>query len=160
MTEGPPSGHAESSTAQRYHQYGQQYPVSAPYNTQPYNQPYLQTPSAYTWSIPGYQPPPIPTTGYMQQRKPPTPTPSPSPPPEIYLHWDEALKAFLTRIGFSQALRGFEADMLVMNPKFEADTVPSAIKNLTTNLQVRLTTLLLAKRLKDKNRTSVTKRDL
>ncbi|KAI0373941.1 hypothetical protein BV20DRAFT_1111046 [Pilatotrama ljubarskyi] len=77
------------------------------------------------------QPPAIPT-----KRKPPTPTPSPSPspPPEYHKDWDAIIKSFLSTIGFSQTLRGFEADMLVLNPDHERKKVPAALGELMKDL--------------------------
>ncbi|KAF7376430.1 hypothetical protein MSAN_00058600 [Mycena sanguinolenta] len=60
---------------------------------------------------------------------PPLPRP-PTPPPPKYRHWDRITKDFLTKLGFKQALTGFEADLLVMNPDFERASVPSALVEL------------------------------
>ncbi len=44
--------------------------------------------------------------------------------------WDCALKISLNDMGLVQALRGFELDMLVLNPGWERETVPSALERL------------------------------
>ena len=51
-------------------------------------------------------------------------------------HWDAALRAFLVRVGLTQALRGFELDMLVMNSKWERSEVPGALRDLVENISV------------------------
>ncbi|KAI0775812.1 hypothetical protein BD413DRAFT_531765 [Trametes elegans] len=70
------------------------------------------------------------------KRKTPTPTPSPSPPPppEYHMDWDAVIKTFLSAIGFSQSLRGFEADMVVLNPEYERKKVPAALGELLKDL--------------------------
>ncbi|KAI9067269.1 hypothetical protein FKP32DRAFT_1563904 [Trametes sanguinea] len=71
------------------------------------------------------------------KKKTPTPSPSPpppAPPPEYHKDWDGVIKSFLSSIGFSQALRGFEADMIVLNPDFEREKVPSALGQLMKDL--------------------------
>ncbi|OSD06967.1 hypothetical protein PYCCODRAFT_1403824 [Trametes coccinea BRFM310] len=70
-------------------------------------------------------------------RQTPSPSiqsPSPAPPPEYHKDWDAVIKSFLSSIGFSQALRGFEADMIVLNPEFERSKVPSALGQLMKDL--------------------------
>ncbi|EIW62634.1 uncharacterized protein TRAVEDRAFT_115068 [Trametes versicolor FP-101664 SS1] len=74
------------------------------------------------------QPPP------PAKRKTPTPSPSPSPPPEYHKDWDAVIKSFLSAIGFSQAAKGFEADMLILNPDFERNKVPAALGELMKDL--------------------------
>jgi hypothetical protein len=65
------------------------------------------------------------------------PSESPSPPDAMYYpHWDAAIRAFLARVGLTQALRGFELDMLVMNSKWERSEVPAALKDLVENVSV------------------------
>ncbi|KIY73611.1 hypothetical protein CYLTODRAFT_341990 [Cylindrobasidium torrendii FP15055 ss-10] len=54
-------------------------------------------------------------------------------------NWHSALKLFLQDLGLSQALRGLELDILVMNPDFEQERVPGAIGKLLANLKVRCT---------------------
>ncbi|KAF9467469.1 hypothetical protein BDZ94DRAFT_1249458 [Collybia nuda] len=66
-----------------------------------------------------------------------TPSPSPSPPPaETYRHWDQAVKSFLTKLGLTQAVAGFEADLVVFNPEWEQKKVPDALADLINNLSV------------------------
>lgn len=43
---------------------------------------------------------------------------------------------FLTAAGLTQAARGFDADMVVMNPSFERDVVPGALDDLLDSLLV------------------------
>ncbi|CAL1706400.1 unnamed protein product [Somion occarium] len=62
--------------------------------------------------------------------KPDTPPPLPS-----KKHWDEIIISFLKSAGLIQALRGFEADMLLMNPEFELKTLPSAVEKLREDLE-------------------------
>ena len=81
-----------------------------------------------------YQPPPIPAIAPVA--KPPSPSPFP-PPPEPIKHWDKALKGFLTQAGLTQALRGFEDDMIVLNPIWEKEKIPGALWELVKNLSVR-----------------------
>ncbi len=50
--------------------------------------------------------------------------------------WDCALKIFLNDMGLVQALRGFELDMLVLNPGWERETVPSALERFIENIKV------------------------
>ena len=47
------------------------------------------------------------------------------------------MKSFLSAIGFSQALKGFEADMVVLNPEWEQKEVPRALAELVKELMVR-----------------------
>ena len=69
--------------------------------------------------------------------RPKAPTPSPSPPPpESYRHWDEIIVSFLKRLGLTQAVVGFEVDILVMNPAWEQKNVPGALEELTKNISV------------------------
>ncbi|PCH36061.1 hypothetical protein WOLCODRAFT_108131 [Wolfiporia cocos MD-104 SS10] len=55
---------------------------------------------------------------------------SPSPPIEYQKDWDVVIRTFLRASGLTQALRGFEADMLVMNPEWEDKTLPLALGQL------------------------------
>ena len=64
-----------------------------------------------------------------------TPTPSP-PPPEFHRHWDSVIASFLSSLGLTQALRGFENDMLVVNEDWERQKVPKAIGDLMRDLMV------------------------
>ncbi|KAF9010725.1 hypothetical protein BDQ17DRAFT_1346799 [Cyathus striatus] len=70
---------------------------------------------------------PMPKQESMESSPPPS-------PPETYRHWDEILKSFLSAVGLTQTLRGFEADMLVLNPEFEKKKVQPALKGLMEKL--------------------------
>ncbi|KAJ4488357.1 hypothetical protein J3R30DRAFT_3223002, partial [Lentinula aciculospora] len=72
--------------------------------------------------------------------KHPSPVPSPSEPCK---DWDYVLKTFMESIGLTQALRGFERDMLVMNSNWEKQKVPCALQELVNNIQVCELILLL-----------------
>src|ERR1700722_17473193 len=79
------------------------------------------------------------STPVMHSLKPKTPSPSPSPsppPPDFPKHWDAAIRVFLERVGLTQALSGFQADMLVMNEEWESTEVPEALNTLVKNLSV------------------------
>ncbi|RDX42722.1 hypothetical protein OH76DRAFT_1362292 [Lentinus brumalis] len=80
------------------------------------------------------QPPAQPASTPQQKEKTPSPSPSPSPPPEYHKDWDAIIKSFLSSMGFSQALRGFEADMVVLNPEWERKKVPMALAELMKDL--------------------------
>lgn len=60
----------------------------------------------------------------------------PLPDPETYRHWDDVVKTFLVRAKFMQTLKGFEHDMLVLNPQWEQEVVPDALKEMLRGLQV------------------------
>ncbi|KAI0075131.1 hypothetical protein K474DRAFT_1452215 [Panus rudis PR-1116 ss-1] len=59
----------------------------------------------------------------------------PSPPPSRK-HWDIAIRDFLMSAGLTQALRGLECDMLVMNTDRERKQIPHALEKLQADLQV------------------------
>ncbi|TFY77571.1 hypothetical protein EWM64_g6440 [Hericium alpestre] len=67
--------------------------------------------------------------------KPKERTPSPTPSRELPQYWDAAIKAFLSSSGLTQALKGFEADMLVLNPEWERNEIPAALDELATDLK-------------------------
>lgn len=46
------------------------------------------------------------------------------------------IREFLSAAGLSQAARGFDADMVVMNPTFEREVVPGALSTLLDSLIV------------------------
>jgi len=74
-----------------------------------------------------------------QTRKPPPPSPSPSPPlpdPETYQHWDAVIRAFFLKTGLTQALKGLEADMLVLNSEWEQVKIPLALQEMIQGLTV------------------------
>lgn len=99
---------------------------SSPYQQTHYTQPpYAQYRQ--------YQPQPA-----ARQRKPPPKPRTPTPEP-VYRHWDEVIRAFLKKVGLTQALRGFEDDMVVLNAEWERKSVPGAIGDLVRDLMVRRT---------------------
>ncbi|KAH9858458.1 hypothetical protein C2E23DRAFT_798672 [Lenzites betulinus] len=102
--------------------YSYQYAQHAPQQATPHS---TAPPPQASWAA---APPPPP------KRKTPTPSPSPSPPPEYHKDWDAVFRDFLSAIGFSQALKGFEADMLVLNPEYERKKIPSALGDLMKDL--------------------------
>lgn len=57
-----------------------------------------------------------------------------------FKHWDQALKDFLANMQLTQALRGFENDMLVLNPDWETKTVPLAMAKFLRTLVAMNTT--------------------
>ena len=73
-----------------------------------------------------------------RQRKPPPKARTPTPEP-VYRHWDEVIRAFLKKVGLTQALRGFEDDMVILNADWERKSVPGAIGELMRDLMVRRT---------------------
>jgi len=74
----------------------------------------------------------------------PARAPTPPPPdPETFKHWDEVIKKFLAKTKMNQTLRGLESDMLVLNPDWEQETIPEALREMVQGLQVRLLFFLL-----------------
>ena len=53
-----------------------------------------------------------------------------------FKRWDQALKQFLVEMGLIQTLRGFENDMLVLNPDWEKEGIPVAMAKFVRNLVV------------------------
>ncbi|KAH7923142.1 hypothetical protein BV22DRAFT_969056, partial [Leucogyrophana mollusca] len=105
----------------------------------PYQQHYSQIPytqyQSQQYAV-QYQPPARPKPKPAPPPPPPkhkTPSPSP-PPPEFHRHWDGVIRSFLKKVGLTQALRGFEDDMVVMNPDWERRKVPGAIGELMRDL--------------------------
>lgn len=74
-------------------------------------------------------------TGVSQQELPFV-SPSPSPLLQVHGHWDSVIKEFLSAAGLAQALRGFEADVIVMGPDWERNRIPLALEGLMKNLLV------------------------
>ncbi|KAF8971205.1 hypothetical protein BDZ97DRAFT_1788284 [Flammula alnicola] len=64
-----------------------------------------------------------------------SPTPPPLPEPETFKDWDRVIKEFLVRTKMTQTLKGLENDMLVLNPEWEQQTVPEALKEMVVGLQ-------------------------
>lgn len=54
------------------------------------------------------------------------------------------IRDFLSAAGLTQAVRGFDADMVLMNPSFERDAVPGALDDLLDSLVVSYTCRLAA----------------
>lgn len=54
------------------------------------------------------------------------------------------IRDFLSAAGLTQAVRGFDADMVLMNPSFEHDAVPGALDDLLDSLAVSCTCRLAA----------------
>ncbi|KAF9241835.1 hypothetical protein BU15DRAFT_87083 [Melanogaster broomeanus] len=79
---------------------------------------------------------PLPASARRRSRRaaPPPPKPRTPTPEPVYRHWDEVIRAFLQKVGLAQALRGFEADMVVLNAEWERKSVPGAIGDLVRDL--------------------------
>lgn len=58
--------------------------------------------------------------------------------------WNAVIRDFLSAAGLTQAARGFDADMVIMNPGFERDVVPGALNDLLDSLVVSYTCRLAA----------------
>ena len=52
-------------------------------------------------------------------------------------YWDTALATFLQEAGLTQALRGLELDVIVLNPGWEKDRIQAALKKLVEGLVSR-----------------------
>ena len=67
-----------------------------------------------------------------------TPVRVDTPPPLPYhKHWDEVIATFLKSAGLTQALRGFQADITIMNEEHQQNVVPLAMKKLKEDIEVR-----------------------
>ena len=75
-------------------------------------------------------------TKHKSLQKSKAPSPSPTPPPQFHRHWNEVIQSFLTQLGLTQTLRGFESDMVIMNSEWERMKVPGALDDLMKNLLV------------------------
>ncbi|RPD78723.1 hypothetical protein L226DRAFT_598555 [Lentinus tigrinus ALCF2SS1-7] len=115
----PPNAWANAWNTSTY-----QYPSGGPYT---YAAPQQS-------NVPPQPPAQTPSTPQQQKEKTPSPSPSPTPPPEYHKEWDAIIKAFLSSLGFTQALRGFEADMIVLNAEWERKKVPTALAELMKDL--------------------------
>ena len=152
MAEGPPPSEATSSKARTpwYASYPQ--PATGTPTPSLY-QPYVQTGNPYSAHYAPYsyfpqyhqsQPatyfsqPIQPQIQNSQPPKPPSPSPSPPlPDPETYKHWDVVIRAFFLKTGLIQALKGLEADMLVLNPEWEQLKILPALEEMIKGLKVR-----------------------
>ncbi|KAJ7085849.1 hypothetical protein C8R43DRAFT_1142473 [Mycena crocata] len=134
---GSGSGHSSSQPAQSSFrnsavpQFAPVAPQQTPYVAQPISQRTRFTePYPQSKATPKFQSPPV-VPSQVAGPAPPLPPPAPStPPPPQYRQWDRVVKDFLARLGLNQAVSGFEADLLVMNPDFERLNVPSALSEL------------------------------
>lgn len=85
---------------------------------------------------------PLPTSSYssqIPQIQPQAPAQDfrTSPLPPVYRkYWDNAIVQFMKEAGLMQALRGFESDMVILNPEWERTNIPVALENLVTALTV------------------------
>jgi hypothetical protein len=61
---------------------------------------------------------------------------APVPDQEYDREWNSVIKGFLSAAGLTQALRGFEADIIILNPDWEREKVPEALGNLVKQLLV------------------------
>ncbi|KZT71824.1 hypothetical protein DAEQUDRAFT_744139 [Daedalea quercina L-15889] len=61
-------------------------------------------------------------------------SPSPSPPPRLQEHWDGVIRAFLSSAGLTQALRAFNADMVMISPDWERKKIPAALDALAQGI--------------------------
>ena len=127
--------HNPSTTAGLYQPYPQNSnPYAAHYGPHTYYPQYQSQPASHISE------PPTPTS-YSSDTKPTrkAPSPSPSPPlpdPETYKHWDLVIRAFLIKAGLTQTLKGFEDDMLVLNPEWEKLKIPLALGEMIKGLTV------------------------
>ena len=78
----------------------------------------------------------MPTSGAQS-----SPAPSASDKPR---EWHAVIRDFLSAAGLTQALRGFDADMVMMNPGFERNVVPGALDGLLDSLVVSCASRLTA----------------
>ncbi|KAG9316808.1 hypothetical protein JVU11DRAFT_2873 [Chiua virens] len=76
-----------------------------------------------------------PQLAVARQRKTPSKPRTPTPEP-MYRHWDQVIRAFLKKVGLTQALKGFEDDMVVLNADWERKSVPGAIGELVRDLMM------------------------
>ncbi|KAI0829824.1 hypothetical protein BC628DRAFT_1358907 [Trametes gibbosa] len=105
---------------------GSSYPYSYAHHVHQQTTPHSTAPPSQAKQTAAPETPP--------KRKTPSPPPLPSAPPKYHKDWDAVIKAFLSVIGFSQTLSGFEADMLVLNPEHERKKIPSALGELMKDL--------------------------
>lgn len=106
-----------------------------PYGAGAYSYPYGPAQNAPQVSAQTHAYPPHPPNLIQPLTKKP-PSPSPTPQPEYHKEWDAIIKRFLQSIGFNEAFRGFEADMIVLNPEWEHQKIPAALGELMKDLLV------------------------
>ncbi|THU85696.1 hypothetical protein K435DRAFT_384031 [Dendrothele bispora CBS 962.96] len=134
MTAGYPYSTTNTSTYPHQYSYTHFRPQAYPTPTQPQAQNQSQATPVL----------PKPGLTYIDPHKGKEKPKSPSPPPstaQYVKHWDTALKIFLERLGFIQALRGFELDMLTFNEEYERTVVPDALEKFVKNIEVRFSPL-------------------
>lgn len=81
---------------------------------------------------------PLPRDGYIPSASPfltfhdqAQPLPSLDFPPA---HWEAAFRVFLETLGFRETLTGLNMDILTMNPEWERQVLPGAIKEISESL--------------------------
>lgn len=111
-------------------------PMTVPYGYHPYTSSPLPLPSAT-----------VATNIKKEEASQGVPPPAPASPvslgdPHSFTpDWDSALKTFMVEVGLTEALRGFQLDMLVMNSTWEQAKVPPALARLIENVKVSRITL-------------------
>ncbi|KAH9484866.1 hypothetical protein JR316_0001768 [Psilocybe cubensis] len=58
--------------------------------------------------------------------------------PKTYKNWDQVVREFLLKTKMTEALKGFENDMLVLNPDWERTVMAEALKEMVDGLQAVL----------------------
>lgn len=143
MAEIPPSSGAGPS---RFHGSFENHPQNQ-FTTQPYfNQPgNFQYSWQNSWPADSFYQAPHAHAAQQYPKKYLERETQTSPPPdqEYHLEWDLVIKNFLSSAGFTQALRGFEADMLVFNSEWERKHVPNALSELLKALLVSCVPLFI-----------------
>ena len=123
------------TTAGLYQPYPQtSNPYAAYYGLHTYYPQYQSQPASYI-----SQPPNLTPSSFNLKPTRKTPSPSPSPPlpdPETYRHWDLVIRAFFIKTGLTQTLKGFEDDMLLLNPEWEKLKIPLALEEMIKGLTV------------------------
>lgn len=80
-----------------------------------------------------------PTSNYSANAKPPKahlPTPQPQTlDAKTSQNWDQAIKKFLVKTKMTEALKGFENDILILNPEWEQKVISVALKEMVNDLQ-------------------------
>lgn len=133
----PTSSTAPTGLYQSYSQTSN--PYAAYYAPHAYYSQYQSQPTTYISQPPTPNPSFLPSSNLKPTRKSPSPPPSPPPPdPETYKHWDVVIRAFFLKTGLTQALKGFEDDMLVFNPEWEQLKIPQALEEMIKSLTVRI----------------------
>ncbi|EED81565.1 predicted protein [Postia placenta Mad-698-R] len=105
-------------------------PSTYPYGVVGPYQYAFQHPQPNQDATPQLPPSSPPTRAILQERI----DRSPSPPPPLNNDWDAVIISFLSSAGLTQALRGFKADMVVMNPDWANSKIPVALDELGDNL--------------------------